>query len=59
MTIGEVIEILKESPVFGLLTSGERDEAINHAVEVVGLGYSDDEIKEIVGEVFLAKSCQL
>ena len=52
MTTKEIIEILKESPLFEKITSQEKYEAIAHTMEVAGMEYRSEDIKEIVGEVF-------
>ena len=52
MTIKEIVEIVKESPLFAISTSREKYEAITHTMEVAGVEYSSEEIKQIVGEVF-------
>jgi len=54
MTIKDIIEIIKESPLFNISTSQEKYDAITHTMEVAGLEYSSEDIKEIVGEVFTA-----
>lgn len=54
ITTKEIIEIMKESPLFELLNGREKYEAITHAIEAAGIEYMGDEIeiRDIVGEVF-------
>ena len=54
MTPKEIIEILKESPLFEKITSQEKYEAIAHTMEAAGMEYRSEDIREIVGEVFSA-----
>jgi hypothetical protein len=53
MTQREVIAIVKESRLWESLTQGEKQEAINHALEITRLSPTEESIKATVGEVYL------
>ena len=53
MTAKEVIEIIKESNLWGTLTSKEQQEAVSHALKITQLSIKEDDIKNNVGEVYL------
>lgn len=48
------IEIIKESPLFALLSCREQCEAITHAIEAAGADDMDENIRDVVGEVYAA-----
>ena len=54
MTMKEVIEIIKESPLFELLTFREKSEAITHALEAAGTKGMQEDIRDKVGEVYIS-----
>jgi hypothetical protein len=54
MTVKEVIEIVKESNLWGTLAQKEKQEVLLHALEVTQLSTKKENIKNIVGEVYSA-----
>lgn len=53
MTVKEVIEIVKESDLWELLSQKEKQEAIKHAFEMTQLSPTEEDIRSTVGEVYL------
>ncbi len=53
MTVREVIEILKESSLWGTLAPNEKQEAVAHALRITKTSTQEENIKDIVGEVYL------
>ena len=53
MTQKEVLEIVKESKLWGSLTQSEKQEAINHALRINQLSMTEENIRTTVGEVYL------
>lgn len=47
LTVNEVIEAVKESPLWEMLSQEEQIEAINYALEAAGL--NTEHLEEIVG----------
>ena len=53
MTVKEVIEIIRESNLWGTLAPKEKQEAIAHALRITQTSTQEEDIKNIVGEVYL------
>ena len=53
MTAKEVIEIVKESKLWELLTQNEKQEAIKYALKNNQPSITEQDIKATVGEVYL------
>jgi len=53
MTQSEVIAIVKESRLWESLTQIEKQEAINHALEITRRSPTEESIRATVGEVYL------
>jgi hypothetical protein len=51
MTAKEVIEIIKESKLWPLLTEKERQEGINHVLKI-SQSSTEADIEDVVGEVY-------
>lgn len=54
MTMKEVIEIVRESPLFELLSFKEKCEAITHALEAAGAEDLQEDVRDVVGEVYIS-----
>ncbi len=50
MTQKEVLEIVKESKLWGSLTQKEKQEAVNHALRITRLSITEENIGTNVGE---------
>ena len=50
MTQNEVLEIVKESKLWGSLTQKEKQEAVNHALRITQLSIPEENIGTNVGE---------
>jgi hypothetical protein len=50
MTQKEVLEIVKESKLWGSLTQKEKQEAINHALRITQLSITGENIGTNIGE---------
>ncbi len=53
MTVNELIEIIKESKLWGSLTPKEKQEAIKYALKNNQPSVTEQDIKKAVGEVYL------
>ena len=53
MTVKEIIEILKESNLWGALAPKDKQEAVAHALRITHTATQEENIKNIVGEVYL------
>jgi len=53
MMAKEVIEIVKESNLWEVLTRKEKQEAVAHALKITQLSTTDENVKNTVGEVYL------
>jgi len=53
VTVKEIIEILKESNLWETLAPKEKQEAVAHALRITQTATQEENIKNIVGEVYL------
>jgi len=53
MTAKEVIEIVKESNLWEMLSRKEKQEAVAHALKITELSTKDETTDNTVGEVYL------
>ena len=53
MTAREVIEIIKESNLWEVLTQKEKQEAVKYALKSNQLSLTEEDIRSTVGEVYL------
>lgn len=51
MKARDIIEIVKESRLWEMLTPREKHDAIKHALDITYLSLTEEEIRSIVGEV--------
>jgi hypothetical protein len=52
MTARETIDIISKSSLWKMLSLGERIEAASYAMRIVGIQFEDEEVIDLIGEVF-------